>query len=190
VKAAGFSLGIDATLGLLAKLPGVSRVARQVGKNLSKRGKNLTRWAKKTIKPASRRVAQLGKRVWRKTREIFSPKPKPKLGKLTSVGPGTWRSSAGVIYGQGSKHGNRVKHVLAHAVPDPSKKSHSVFVGGRKNVLPLIDEAWLKRSAPLATDPGAYVIDMGRPIGAAGEQNIKIIVRPGTSEIITAYPVH
>ena len=35
---------------------------------------------------------------------------------------------------------------------------------------------------------GAYIIPMLRVVGAAGETNIKIIVRPGTNEVITAYP--
>ena len=44
------------------------------------------------------------------------------------------------------------------------------------------------RGNSLANDPGAYVIDLGRVIGTNGETTIKIIVIPGTSEIITAYP--
>ncbi|MBI5547146.1 MAG: hypothetical protein HY901_24970 [Deltaproteobacteria bacterium] len=43
--------------------------------------------------------------------------------------------------------------------------------------------------APLANDAGVYVVGMGRIVGTAGEQSIKIIVRPGTSEVITAFPV-
>jgi RHS repeat-associated protein len=116
--------------------------------------------------------------------------PARALGALRSVAPGRWRSSAGLIYGQGSVHGNRVRHVLAHAAPDASKKTHSVFLGGERNVLGLIDEAWTRRGGPLANDPGAYVVNMGRTVGTAGEQSIRIIVRPGTSELITAYPVH
>jgi len=42
----------------------------------------------------------------------------------------------------------------------------------------------------LLNDPGAYVVPMERIIGTAGEQKLKIIVRPGTNQIITAYPVH
>lgn len=111
------------------------------------------------------------------------------LGKLTSLGGGTWRSTAGLIYGQGSKQGNRVLHVLTHAAELPGKSPHSVFAVARNQILGLIDEAWLSRGAPLADDIGAYVVNMGRQIGTAGEQSIKIIVRPGTSQIITAYPV-
>ena len=54
----------------------------------------------------------------------------------------------------------------------------------------MVDEAWAKRGQSLANGPGAYVIPMGRAIGSAGETNIKIITRPGTNEVIAAYPVH
>lgn len=84
-------------------------------------------------------------------------------------------------------HGNRVQHVLDHAVPNPNKTTHSVFNVERKEVLGLIDEAWLKKGNPLPNDPGAYVVPMGRIIGTGGENGIKIIVRPGTNKIITAY---
>ncbi|WP_370867907.1 immunity protein Tsi6 family protein [Phenylobacterium sp.] len=45
------------------------------------------------------------------------------------------------------------------------------------------------RGQPLPKDPGAYVVPMGRAVGQGGETSIKIIVRPGTTEVITAYPV-
>jgi hypothetical protein len=95
---------------------------------------------------------------------------------------------AGVDYGPGSVHGNRVKHVLDHAVPNPAKTTHSVFSVYRDQVLGLIDEAWLGKGNPLYNDPGAYIVPMGRAVGTAGETNIKIIVRPNTNKIITAYP--
>jgi hypothetical protein len=104
-------------------------------------------------------------------------------------GSQTWTTPAGIDYGSGSMHGNRVQHVLDHAVPNPNKTTHSVFNVERKEVLGLIDEAWLKKGKPLPNDSGAYVVSMGRTIGTAGENSIKIIVRPGTNKIITAYPV-
>jgi hypothetical protein len=103
-------------------------------------------------------------------------------------GTQTWRTPAGVDYGPGSIHGNRVKHVLDHAEPNPAKKAHTVFNVGRARVLGLVDEAWRAKGNPLPNDPGAYIVQMGRVIGTAGETSIKIIVRPGTSKIITAYP--
>jgi hypothetical protein len=64
-----------------------------------------------------------------------------------------------------------------------------VFNVGRNKVVGLVDEAWGMRGSPLANDPGAYVVPMGRTVGTAGENAVKIIVRPGTNEIITSYPV-
>ncbi|MFL0810700.1 MAG: FG-GAP-like repeat-containing protein [Agarilytica sp.] len=122
-----------------------------------------------------------GKLVWlsssKSFRLVFDPSKK------------IWVSSAGLIYGVGSKHGNRIKHVLAHASPNSKKKVHTVFNVERKNVLSLIDEAWLKKGASVPGDPGAFVVPMGRVIGSNGETSIKIIVNKNSSEVITAYPL-
>ncbi|MEE5172354.1 filamentous hemagglutinin N-terminal domain-containing protein [Pseudomonas alliivorans] len=101
----------------------------------------------------------------------------------------TWTTPAGLDYGQGSVQGNRVLHVLEHAEPNPAKTTHSVFSMDRKEILGAVDEAWLKKGSPVVGDPGAYVVPMGRAIGTSGETSIKVIVRPGTSQVITAYPV-
>jgi hypothetical protein len=111
------------------------------------------------------------------------------LGKLTTIGKNTWQSSGGLVYGPDKVFGNRVHHVLAHAIPDPSKPMHSVFNVERRKILALVDEAWGMRGASISGDPGAFVIRMGRTVGTAGESAVKIIVRPGTNQIITAYPV-
>ncbi|MEM7247176.1 MAG: RHS repeat-associated core domain-containing protein [Acidobacteriota bacterium] len=111
-------------------------------------------------------------------------------GSLRWLGNGRWESPGGLIYGQGSAHGNRVKHVLAHTKPDPSKPMHSVFTADRTRVLAVVDEAWTRRGAALPNDPAAFVVPMGRVVGTNGERAVKLIVRPGTTEIITAYPVH
>jgi len=104
---------------------------------------------------------------------------------------GSWSTPNGLSYGQGSAHGNRVKHLLEHESPNSRKSAHSVFCVCKKGgSLDLVDEAWANRGRPLATDPGAYVVPMGRVVGTAGETNIKIITRPGTNDVITAYPVH
>ncbi|CAB3870568.1 hemagglutinin repeat-containing protein [Achromobacter animicus] len=110
--------------------------------------------------------------------------------KLTfDEGTRTWTTPAGLDYGQGSVQGNRVLHVLEHAKPNPVKTTHSVFSMDRREILRVVDEAWLKKGSPVVGDPGAYVVPMGRPIGTLGETNIKIIVRPGINQVITAYPV-
>jgi hypothetical protein len=112
-----------------------------------------------------------------------------KLGKLTYNKNGTWTSSAGLIYGEDKKFGNRVLHVLQHATPNPNKITHTVFRVKKTEILALVDEAWKKKSKPEPNDPGAYVVPMGRIVGTKGEKSIKIVVNSGTSEIITAYPV-
>jgi hypothetical protein len=111
------------------------------------------------------------------------------LGRLRSIGPSTWESSGGLVYGPDMVFGNRVQHVLAHTVPDATKPMHSVFNVGRNEVLGLVDEAWLMRGAAVAGDPGAFVVPMGRAVGTADETAVRIVVRPGTKQIITAYPV-
>ncbi len=109
------------------------------------------------------------------------------LGKLKFLGSNKWESSGGLIYGFDPKVGNRVKHVLAHTAEDISKKSHSVFSVPKKDVLALVDEAWILKGKPVS--PGNYVVEMGRVIGTRGETSIKLVVVPGTNEIITAFPI-
>ena len=82
-----------------------------------------------------------------------------------------------------------MKHVLAHTAPDASKPTHTVFYVGRSEALGVVDEAWKLRGASVPGDPGAFVVPMGRQVGTAGETAVKIVVRPGTNQIITAYPV-
>jgi len=113
-----------------------------------------------------------------------------RLGTLTRAGDNIWDSAGGLRYAGTDRAGlNRVQHVLRHAEADPSRATHSVFSVGRNKVLNLVDEAWGIRGSPLANDPGAYVVPMGRTVGTAGENAVKIIVRPGTNEIITSYPI-
>ncbi|MCI1045767.1 MULTISPECIES: RHS repeat-associated core domain-containing protein, partial [Caballeronia] len=103
----------------------------------------------------------------------------------------TWSTPNGLSYGQGSRQGNRIKHVLEHESPNSNKPTHSVFCTCKRgSSLDMVDEAWKNRGQPLADDPGAYIVPMGRAVGTAGETSIKIITRPGTNEVITAYPVH
>jgi hypothetical protein len=56
-------------------------------------------------------------------------------------------------------------------------------------IIDLIDEAWIMKKEPLSYDSGAYIINMNRIIGMEGESGIKIIVKPDTPEIRTAYPI-
>ncbi len=103
-----------------------------------------------------------------------------------------WRSTAGLFYGMGSKQGNRVAHLFAHLEPDPDKPIHSVFESDKAGLIALIDEAWQKRDGAYSKVQGngnrIYEVEMGRRIGTAGEQMIRIVVRDGTADLITAYP--
>lgn len=114
-------------------------------------------------------------------------------GKLKSVGNGIWESTEGLIYGQGSKQGNRVLHVLEHASPDPTKPLHSVFNVLKDKILGVVDEAWSMRSGvtPTLQKNGNQVfnIPMGRVVGTNGETLIRIVVKNGTSEVVTGFPV-
>ncbi len=100
----------------------------------------------------------------------------------------TWTSKQGLIYGADPLFGNRIKHVLAHTVPNLNKQAHSVFNVSRSKVVALVDEAWAARGVSLPNDPGAFVVPMGRVVGQGGETSIKVVVLPGTSRVITAYP--
>jgi len=112
-----------------------------------------------------------------------------KKKKLRLIKKDIWESPKGLVNGYDRKFGDRVQHVLAHAEPNKKKLFHTIFNCAKNDILKLIDEAWSLKNLPLKEDPGAYVINMGRQIGTKGETGIKIIVKPGTSEIITAYPI-
>ena len=108
---------------------------------------------------------------------------------LKLIGDNIWQSPGRLIYGRDEKFGNRFNHILEHLVPNSAKKMHSVFSVSRDKIVELLDEAWAMRGKPLVLDPGAYLVDMKRIIGTNGESAIRIVVKPGTTEIITAYPV-
>jgi hypothetical protein len=100
-----------------------------------------------------------------------------------------WTSPGGLEYETGSPQGNRVMHIFEHLAEDPDKDTHSVFnVDTSQEALDMVDEAWGMHGEPEADDPAAYVVNMGRDVGTRGETNLRIIVRPGTNRIITAYP--
>ncbi|MCU1678087.1 MAG: hypothetical protein JWM93_2845 [Frankiales bacterium] len=102
---------------------------------------------------------------------------------------GTYRSPAGLIYERTNiaalRH--RVLHVLAHGLPNDAKPTHTRFRPG-EDIMAVIDEAWLRRGQPDLDDPARYVIDMGRPVGLAGEEKVVIIVRD-SKRVITSFPI-
>ena len=106
---------------------------------------------------------------------------------------GKWRSAAGLVFDMSpaNRQGHRMTHVFTHTVPQWNNRlpsNHSVFSDARQDILIILDEAWRNRPTVDPADPGAFLVDMGRVVGTNGERKIMIIVRPNTSEIITAYP--
>jgi filamentous hemagglutinin len=97
------------------------------------------------------------------------------------------------VYEQGSAQGNRVLHVLEHPSPNAAKPLHTLFNVDRTQLVGLIDEAWAARQGAgvLQANGGNRVFDvaMVRAVEAGGETTIQIVVRDGTTKVITAYPV-
>lgn len=120
---------------------------------------------------------------------------------LEALGGERWRSPGGLVYGPDRTFGNRVEHVLAHAKPDPSKPSHSVFSVPETEIFHLIDQAWARHGKPDADDPGSYLVYMGgKVIGKSTRgaecRHLQIIVATDGGgknpkvpvEVISAYP--
>ncbi|WP_245890076.1 hemagglutinin repeat-containing protein [Celeribacter persicus] len=100
-------------------------------------------------------------------------------------------SPEGLRYGADPKFGNRVDHVLDHTTPNPNKPVHSVFNVQGDDALSLVDEAWTNRTGAgtlQANGNRTWTVDLGRPVGTNGQTSVQIVVRDGTSEIITAFP--
>jgi len=125
---------------------------------------------------------------------------------LKQVGKATWLSPAGLRYAGYDPEGRtRVEHVLRHAADEPRRAgSHGVFDGGNDGTLATIDAAWkqIKRAKIKPRKEGrtsSYIVPMGKRVGYLGGQNgarrknppltkVFIVVRTGTSEVITAFP--
>ena len=112
-----------------------------------------------------------------------------RAGTLTKIGEDAWQSSGGLKYVGLDKNGlNRIEHVLQHVAPGVPGKS--VFNVPRNQILGLLDEAYASAArVPVPGDPAAFITPMGRTVGTAGENAVRLILRPGTSEVISAYPV-
>ena len=101
------------------------------------------------------------------------------------------------------RHALRLRRARQHGQADPPRAGNTLPVkhgqpAARSNGAGTQEHAVLLRPAgqknsqaqPMPNDPGAYVVPMGRSIGKNGKTRVKTITRPGTNEVITAYPVH
>lgn len=133
----------------------------------------------------------------------------PPPGKLTLVDRQRqkFRSTAGLMYVQGSQDGHRLKHVLKHAKDNLSKPVHGVFDGNgdRDKILAWIDIAYEKgKKGGSGTkkerqgDRTVYTVRMSDRIGFVGGQKgkrnnnrpcrcLRLVVQNG-NEVVTAYP--
>ena len=136
--------------------------------------------------------------------------PRKKSGtadfKLKKIGDESWLSPAGVKYvGRDPQGLSRLEHVLRHASDIPNRAGpHGVFDGDDNGALATIDDAWKKiqREKIKPKNEGArssFTVPMGRRVGFLGGQTGKrkrhpalrrvfIVVRTGTSEVVTAFP--
>ncbi|MEO0529439.1 MAG: hypothetical protein AAF266_02565 [Planctomycetota bacterium] len=125
---------------------------------------------------------------------------------LTSTGRDTYRSTAGLRYTRGSKHGTRLAHVMSHAQDEPNRVGqHGVFGDGDPvAVVRLIDEAYEQALSGTGTrteregDRTVYTVDLGRRVGYIGGQSGNRRNRPPAEHVrlvvegdrlITAFPV-
>ncbi|HYF68570.1 MAG TPA: RHS repeat-associated core domain-containing protein, partial [Ohtaekwangia sp.] len=112
-----------------------------------------------------------------------------------------FHSASGLTFKFGSKHGNRLSHVMAHTSDNLTKDFHGVFDLG-EDLVKTLDDAWdmVKKGGANVKDigDGSFIIDMGRKVGYEGGKKgsgdvlkkIKIVVEKGTENVITAYPVN
>ena len=104
----------------------------------------------------------------------------------------------------GPRGEHRVDHVLRHGRDMPERPVHSVFEGGRNDILAVIDEAYslVKSNSPRARSSNSrgndeHTVRMQRKVGYEGGQkgkrkgypaleNVKLIL--DGNRVITAYP--
>lgn len=123
---------------------------------------------------------------------------------LRSVGSNKFESPAGLLYTMGPRGEHRVDHVLRHGRDMPERPVHSVFDGGRNDILAVIDEAYslVKSNSPRVRSSNSrgndeHTVRMQRKVGYEGGQkgkrkgypsldNVKLIL--DGKRVITAYP--
>lgn len=127
--------------------------------------------------------------------------------KLVDKARQKFRSTAGLMYVQGSADGHRLKHVLKHAKDIPDKNIHGVFDGDgdRDKILAWIDVAYESgkkggrgTKVERQGDRTVYTVRMSQRIGYVGGRSgkrsnypecryLRLVVENG-NEVVTAYP--
>ncbi len=117
-----------------------------------------------------------------------------------------YRSTEGLRYGPGSRHGHRLTHLMTHLADDPNRPGpHGVFeVADQGELVRLLDRAYRQAREGTKTEVKRdrqrtiYTVDMGRPIGYVGGQTGQRLGKPAARRIrlvleddrvITAFPV-
>ncbi len=98
---------------------------------------------------------------------------------LKEIGRDKFVSPAGILYTRGSRHGTRLKHLMAHAKDQPNRPGqHGVFNDSdAATVLLLIDEAYEQAISGQSTQKKTegnrtiYTVHLGRTIGYIGGQS-------------------
>ncbi|MBX2828551.1 MAG: hypothetical protein KTR22_10315 [Flavobacteriaceae bacterium] len=123
--------------------------------------------------------------------------------KALKLSDNMFHSTSGLIFKFGSKHGNRLSHVLDHTRNNLKKKKHGVFTLG-DNLISTIDEAWemakkggdnVTKSLSYGND--VYIVEMGKKVGYEGGKKgsgdslskIKFVMKQGTQEVISIFPI-
>jgi len=131
---------------------------------------------------------------------VVAVKAKVGAGNVASVGSGVGNSDVGAVSesvqvrtptdGLGDLDWNwkadRVNQVMKHATPNPNKPIHTVFSG---DPIAITNKAWSIRGgiAPINDGLSVYIIPF-KNAGTLGESAVRIVVMPGTSKLVSAYP--
>ena len=128
-----------------------------------------------------------------------------KSGHLIPAGKDTWKTPKGLILkGRDPKGQTRLEHIMRHTRDMPRRKKHGVFSVSRAEVINLMDQTWLAvKSGRLRGKARggnvAYTYRLRKEVGYLGGQEgarkghpklnaVRMVLREGTSEVITFFP--